>query len=367
MRPLGARAFVTAAAALAAALGACSDPTPQLLVRLQPDPTRQSAPALAASLARLQIIVDDAEPGVELAGLPAGPGGAAVAYVDVDGDGAREIAVDLPWHDAGRLPLIGVTAGVNDGRAILVRVEGYDAAGVLVALGGAAAVVLGAQPEASVPFNLLPARLPPRVIATQPEAGQLVPRLGDFAVTFSRRVRPETLTRDTVFLECTAGGVVSPWYPAAVAVALEQFENPALARHRATLTLEPASDVTASCAVVVRAAVRADDDTPFDQDATRPGADDFRGAPFQVGSANAVDGTDCRRPQDDPGRLDCPAELGLRCDEATGACLTRPACGTCAAGALCDPRTARCAEDCRPLGACADPAAWCDAAGLCGR
>jgi hypothetical protein len=348
------------------ALPACHDDPAGLWVRLQPDPARQSEGEVARNLARVRVVVDLSVPGQEISGLPSGSGDGELQYLDLDGDGAREPVFDLSWPTADRLPLLQITSQRNAGLPILLRVEGYDADGALVAIGGVAAAVIGGAEETAVPFNLLPNRLPPRVVATQPEGGQVLPSLGDFAVTFSRKLRLDTVSPTTVYLGCTANdGTRTEWHPTALFVTEETFENPSLTRHRARGVFASNGSVEATCAITVLATVLADDGTPFDQDATRPGADGFTGEGFTIQAPNSYVTNGCSLPVNDPGYVDCQ-DAGLVCDPDTGLCVTAGGCGGCAPGSLCDPAADLCVEDCRTFGACLDPAATCLGSGLCG-
>ena len=351
---------------LIAPLAGCQDDATSLWVRLQADPARQSEQAVAGNLVRVRLVVDIPVPGQEIAGLPPGAGGGDLQYLDLDGDGAREPVYSLPWPAGDRLPLLQITSRENAGRPVLLRVEGYDADDTLVAIGGISAVVIGAAEETAVPFNLLPNRLPPRVVATQPEGGQVIPSLGDFTVTFSRKLQLDTVSPATVYLDCTASdGTHSEWHPSALFVTEEQFENPSLSRHRARGVIQSNGGAEMTCAITVLASVLADDGTPFDQDATRPGADGFEGEAFTIQAPLNYVTNGCSLPVNDPGYVECPAAGGLVCDPGSGLCVTAGGCGVCAAGSLCDPGLGRCVEDCRPFGACPDLSLTCLDSGLC--
>ena len=355
-------------ALLLAALGAlpaCHDSPASLWVRLQADPARQSEGDVASNIARVRLVVDLPTPGQEISGLPAGAGSGDLQYLDVEGDGAREPVYTLPWSTADRLPVLEITSRRNAGLPVLLRVEGYDAGDELVAIGGLSTAVIGGSDETAVPFNLLPNRLPPRVVATQPEGGQVLPSLGDFTVTFSRKLQLDTLSPTTVYLDCAASdGTHTEWHPTVIFVTEETFENPSLTRHRARGVFQSNGGVEATCAITVLAGVLADDGTPFDQDATRPGADGFVGEAFTIQAPNNYVTNGCSLPVNDPNYVDCQ-QVGLICDPDSGQCVTTDACGVCAAGSLCDPGLDRCVEDCRTFGACPDPAATCQPSGLC--
>lgn len=358
------RALLAVLAALLV-IPACHDDAASLWVRLQADPARQSEGDVASSIARLRLVVDLPAPGQEISGLPAGSGSGELQYLDVEGDGAREPVYALPWPATDRLPLLQITSHRNAGLSVLLRVEGYDAADRLVAIGGVSAAVIGEADETAVPFNLLPNRLPPRVVATQPEGGQVLPSLGDFTVTFSRKLELDTLSPATVYLDCTASdGTRTEWHPTVVFVTEETFENPSLTRHRAQGLLQANGAGGTTCAITVTAGPVADDGTPFDQDATRPGADGFVGEPFTIQAPTNYVTNGCSLPVNDPGYVDCE-EVGLVCNQEAGVCVTPGGCGRCATGSLCDPALDRCVEDCRTFGACPDHSQACLDSGLC--
>jgi hypothetical protein len=335
----------------------CSKEPTVLFLHLQPDPTRQNEAAVASTLARIVVAIDLPTPGQELAGLPAGPGSNTVHYLDLDGDGAREIVFNVPWNKRDSLPVIEVQSEQNRGRAVLLRADGYNSAGDLVAIGSLEAVELGLSEDASVPFNLLPSALPLRVVMTQPEGGQLLLELKEFGVTFSRLVRPDTVTPNTMYLDCPArGGGTTAWRPSEIEVTEQRFQSPSLGRTHVRARLGDAPPVT-ECAVVVTTDVRADDGTALDQDATLPGADPFRGETFLIAATLGP-------PECDPDV--CPAAAGLRCDDTLTGCVILNTCVTCHADWLCDPRTGQCEFDCRAYGVCPDPTQSCDtSSGLC--
>jgi hypothetical protein len=344
---------------------ACQDDPASLWVRLQADPARQSEGDVAREISQLRLVVDLPVPGQEISGLPAGAGSGDLQYLDVEGDGAREPVYTLPWPATDRLPVLEITSHRNAGLPVLLRVEGYDAGGQLVAIGGLATAVLGGADETAVPFNLLPSRLPPRVVATQPEGGQVLPSLGDFTVTFSRKLQLDTLSPATVYLGCTAGdGTRTEWHPTVVFVTEETFENPSLTRHRVRGVLQSNGAGDTTCAITIPAGLLADDGTPFDQDATRPGADGFVGEPFTIQAPTNYVNNGCSLPVNDPDHVDCAA-FSLVCDPGAGVCVTTAGCGGCAAGSLCDPGLERCVEDCRGFGACALLSQACLDTGLC--
>jgi hypothetical protein len=164
-------------------------------------------------------------------------------------------------------------------------------------------------------------------------------------------------------LDCQQASGTFEWHPTTVEVTEEQFANPALARHRARMPLSAGGGANWTCVIVVLPSILADDGTPFDQDATSPGPDGYRGGAFQLQSSNDVIGDDCRLPPPQPGALTC--DPTLTCDPATGSCVVTGACGDCAPGFACDPASSRCLEDCRVCGACLDPALQCQPSGLC--
>ena len=350
---------------LAGHLGAgCTEDLTHLTVRLQPDLARQSEVQLCRALVRIDLMVDAAAPGRALAGLPPDQGSGPVRYVDLDGDGAREALISYPWADAARLPVIDLTTTANRGQALMLRVEGYDAADALVALGGLSSVIPGEQPEVAVPLNLLPSQLPPRVVGTVPESGQVLELLEDFSVTFSRLLTPAAVTPETVYLDCRSPGGAALQHPSACHLTEEHFDHPSSSRHRVRCDIAVSSLEALGCAIVVTPLVTADDGSPLDQDATVPGPDGFRSEEFTIAATVVTAQTiDCRLPPTHPDYVECPGAAGLECDAATGGCQVADACGTCTTGMVCSGSS--CQEDCRMLGACLDPGSVCDSTGRC--
>lgn len=143
-----------------------------LTLALEPTTTLNTDDEVVAQVERIELHVD-AVGGLD--GLPntAGIAGEGVA-VDRNGDGRLEWVAQI--DAAGALPEVDLFPGSNLGAQLTVDVFGLTGS-TLVALGSRDGLTFreGVATRATIPFDLLPAYRPPRVVAVLPPDGGETP------------------------------------------------------------------------------------------------------------------------------------------------------------------------------------------------
>jgi len=350
------------AVTLAGPLAACDETS--LLLRLATYPALNSEAQIVAAIDGVELIFD-ARGGfaaVTAAGQTFGP----LVAENRDGDAEPELVFGWPRGDATTLPsflLLPETIATDQ----QLRLACYGLRGdAVAAIGGLATIgfTAGEQGERDVPFNLLPARRPPRVVQTIPAAGDVaVPSaLQGLQVAFSRPVQQAELAAQ-LRVSCqgaAAAEVAGSWTVERVELAELGFTSA-----RTVATFAPADGVAlaaGSCRIEVSPEVRDEGGTPLDQDASSDAADGFVAAfTVQATASCTADG-------------DCNPDGGQRfvCEPTSGRCRPAAACRalSCADGYVCqlaagEPSAAHCLLDCRLAGACAPGASCAAETGLC--
>jgi hypothetical protein len=346
-------------AALAA--GGCADDDTTLVVELVPNPEVNTSADVAARVNRLEFVLD-AEGG--FAGDVA-QGESWYTATDVDDDGDLELTFERRGSVA--LQPFVLEQGSQGDRVIDVSARGKNTDGQLAALGGSAARFEPArQASLEVPFNLLPAFRPLRVLSMNPPDGSqgLTAPVTALTLQLSGEVLASAL--DEIELRHEGG-------PALEARVTVSYVDAAMGR-LTNVKLDECDLFGGAYTVVLRTDVCSVAGQCLDQYLGVEGAQPFEGA-------FSVDG-----PPQAPG---CSAEVamggvcpetcdpGYECDEGVGICVQIPDVGLPEGGGLCDPSWcdpgadlvcdgSSCVPSCVPWGACPDPARHCDLdTGLC--
>lgn len=225
-RCMGVRA---AATCLISALAACLGSETAVIVELTPDPAIASGPEIAKRLTTLQLLLDAEEGFVGVTGTDAEL--ADFDAVDPDADGQTELLLELNVLGRSELPRVRVDAGRNGDRRIAIGVRGLDGAGALVASGSSesrALFVAGQLTRTTVPFDLVLAQRPPRVLAITPAALPTGQVLSAISIHASRPLAAATLTNQIALVAIDGQGSRSTVLttlqgPAACAFGSEQW------------------------------------------------------------------------------------------------------------------------------------------------
>jgi hypothetical protein len=351
--------WATRAALLAVALlpASCADEEGDTAfdLELTPDPNLGSAEQLAAQIDTVLLVVDSPQ------GLYPSSAAQVVGNVqvkNVDADAWLELVVTVPVP-SGRLPWIRLRQGGLPDNPLDIRVSGVHTMGRLaetVALGRVQGLrfTAGSVQSVTLPFNVRPELLPPRVLQVLPaNTTQVAPcRVRQIAVVFSRPMDAASLLEAgaiTVTSGAVAGGVTLHGLRLDPEGLVAVFEPDNLEYPGASRILYHVSVATS---------VRDRNGFGLDQDPAEPGTRaydaDFslrcNGVAFDVCGSGAADAT-C--PGD--GRLDCVDD----------ACLLSPhSCeGHCPGGWTCADATGICEVDCTAYGGadvCPRDRPYCD-------
>lgn len=354
-------------AILGAALGAagCAEAETTLLVELVPNPEVNTSADVAAHVNSLVVIVD-AEGG--FAGLDVGEGEAWGPYTatDVDGDGDLELELVRP----GSLEPFALERGSQGDRVITVSARGLDTSRQVAALGAQSArFEPDRQATLEVPFNLLPAFRPLRVLSMNPPDGSqgLAAPVEAITVQLSGDVRPEALDEGAVELRQAGAGEAL-----GARITVSHLES---AMGRLTnVTLDECPLYAGAFTVALRTEICSVTGRCLDQLLGIDGAQPFEGT-FTVDGPPQPPGCTTEVAMGGSCPETCPA--GYECDEPSRICVELsdvhpPERGSDCDPAWCDPAAdlvcdgTACVPSCIPWGACPDPAQRCDLdTGLC--
>lgn len=307
----------------------CAGPVGVDLV-LAPDPNLNRAEDVLATIDSVVLVVDADEP-LYLPGEERVDGPVHIENADADPTDL-ELVVTVPVFD--RLPWVRLEQGGLPDRPLDLRLLGVpaDVGAPASVTGRVQGVRLGRPIETlTVPFNLRPEALPPRVTEVLPTDGSSLPdcSVGKLYVMFSRPIAPSTLD----------GAIrVTPGELRAV-----RLDPSGLT---AELTVEAlSSDGTLRYRVEVDSTLRGTDGQPLDQVPAERGAQPYR-ADFELSCGRAPMTPDPVCEPDGAAREQGCAYPRLSCVE--GFCVP-VGCDAvvCEATSACDPSHGRCVPDCR--------------------
>jgi len=158
-------------------------------IELVADPKLNTVDQVLSRTASIELVLDSPD-GLYWPGEEQTTGD--VRIVDVDGDEALELVATVPVPDS-RFPRIRLERGGLPVLPLTVSLLGYDDEGALVATGVLDGVEFPSRlASLSIPFNLEPYELPPRVVdvVASPVVGCTPPSL---TILFSRPVDPATV------------------------------------------------------------------------------------------------------------------------------------------------------------------------------
>ncbi|MEK6608347.1 MAG: Ig-like domain-containing protein [Myxococcota bacterium] len=250
----GQRALLAALGALAA----CEDAT-VLRLTLRPTRTLNGEREVGLRVERIELHVDG-EDGI--AHLAEGGSGDGVG-VDRDGDGQLEWVASIGTD--GALPEISLGAGASADRLVDLRVFGLGAEGEVTAKGGADGLRFqdGETVDVDVPFDLLPAFRPPRVVKIEPADGGTVDCAVALRLDFSEAMDGESVKAGVEIRGPASGDDPGGAQPASVIGVDERF--------LLSLSLTPGA-----YQVTVLPSVLDLDDRGLDQDPDAVGPEPFR-------------------------------------------------------------------------------------------
>jgi hypothetical protein len=277
--PIGLHALLLAAALLPAS---CADEEGDtaLDLELTPDPALGSAELLAAQIDTVLLVVDSPE-GLYLPSEAQVVGN--VQIKNVDSDIFLELVVTVPVP-SGRLPWIRLRRGGLPDDPLDIRVTGLHTTGTSVttmALGRVQGLrfTAGATQPVTVPFNVDPDLLPPRVLQVAQTGGKRVDRcrVEQIAIVFSRPIEATSLQ------EAGAVVVTSDEVAGSVTVAGLRLDSSGLVATFEPQGLEDPVAAGLSYQVSVATVVRGkgSDGMGFDQDPGRAGPQQYE-ADFSV-------------------------------------------------------------------------------------
>ncbi|MCA9666345.1 MAG: Ig-like domain-containing protein [Myxococcales bacterium] len=360
--------LLPALAALALVAIGCSDEGPQIRLQLSPDPRINSEALVAETIDSLRVTLD--RPG----GFAAA--GAAFTLADVDDDGEDELVYTHPVLGS-TLPKLRLVGGASIG-------DGEFQLGVVGLAGNEIAAVGGSTPtrfepgdgrDVTLPLDLRPRYLPPRVVVSLPQSGQSnVPAaLGLIYVELSKWVRPASVETN---LELRYSARTGAEIAVPLALTIEDTTVVELGlREERTVVSARLGDgcklAGGAYRLVVGTGVVDTSGNALDQDALSPGNDPFE-ASFEVTGSNTdrpcQGGNGCT----DDSQCNPPGVTLYTCATSgpqQGRCLPAHSCDrvTCQAGHICavGDRGPTCVPDCRVRFDCA-AAHYCDSTtGLC--
>jgi len=325
---------------------------------LIPDLSLNAEAQLAAQLDHVVVVVDSAE------GLYA-PDQAQVGdgfeIANRDDDDPLELTFTVPVPEA-RLPLLRLERGGLPDAALEISVRGYaDGEQSPLAAGGVSGVrfEVNQVQELPVPFNLLPDRLPPRVVEVFPAEGQLLSdcELSLLVVVFSKAIDVSSLVPNhSVSLR---------------GLALGDFQL-TLGRVAQFVVTDESLVGSVSNQIEVGTEVTDEQGRHLDQQPAQAGAQGFASEFLTPASCPQLAGNWCGEvdPILGPGDI-CPdLEIGrLICQD--GVCVPAECdVASCGDGFICDQASGSCEVDCRLYGgveACPAGQPVCDLeTGRCG-
>ncbi|MGE0792035.1 MAG: Ig-like domain-containing protein [Sandaracinaceae bacterium] len=335
-------------------LAACAG-EPGVDIRLVADPNISPEAQVLAAVDSIQLQIDSPDG-------PLYPPGAEATLGDVqirDTDGQPGLEVVASIHvPSDHLPLVRIEQGGMPEVLLSLRFTGNAAeAGVnRVASGAVQGIRLGSPiEELTVPFNLVPERLPPRVSEVLPGPEATVPgcRLGSVFLMFSKPIDATSLETGAHITPGTLREVRLDGSGRAVELVLDDAVGDGTTlRYR--LSLDPS---------VVDA-----DGHAIDQVPSEPGDQPFAiDLELPCVPPPMTPEMPCEEVPP-PAIGTCPFPARLACVDMR--CVPRLCDGAaCDDNEVCDPSTGYCEPDCRPWGAdaaCTDAAPSCEAdTGLC--
>lgn len=341
-------------------------------ISLVADPNLNSEQSLVTSLERLRLVVDSPE------GLY--PGTAErrqgdLVIKDLDGDGQSELEATLELNGLGRLPLVRIERGGLEAVTMEMRMEGFAPvqAGYSesIAAGGLQGIRFSSREIllVTLPFNLKPRFLPPRVTQVFPEDGSADSSkagLSSVLVVFSKAMNLESLRKPHVLRVLLVNNGSESVVPAKAIQLGELFAG-------GPTKAEYIFDETLGAGMYrVRVSTEALDGSGrhLDQVAMQDEDQPFS-SQFSVTGVNMQAGPECAVPpcETDPcsaGGLSCPQ--GSTCNTDQGSCEPATCSGACDPGRVCDPTLVSCVTDCRvygTFGGCPQERPVCRQEGLC--
>jgi hypothetical protein len=166
-------------------------PEEGLLIHLTPDPSPGAQAVIAQKVAALEYLLDATDGFNNLPSTTERSG--PFQTVDNDGDGVKELLLKLAQTKPGKLPVLRLDPGKNQGKQFGLKVRGLDVQQKVVAEGtapGNLAFKEGQLIEVQVPFNLSPngsplGPSPPRIMALSPKVLPAALQLGAGALLSS--------------------------------------------------------------------------------------------------------------------------------------------------------------------------------------
>ncbi len=350
-----------AATAVGSALAGCADDVTAIDFELVSDPNVNSTEQVAGAIDSVLVIVDSAD-GLYTPAEATRVGNVQIRNADANPDDLELVAlIAVP---TGRLPVIRLLQGGLPDVALDVRVTGVRGAEeTVVALGhlGGARFEAARVTTSTVPFNIRPELLPPRVVDVLPRDGDLAQgcEVATLVVMFSKPMNALSLTAPGRILT-EPGGM-----PTEVTV-----DSSGLVAVVAPAGLVGADMMSVGYRLTVSSEALDRDGLALDQLPMQDGAQGF--------AADFVLRCETRTMTPDqvacgtmgvPGPLPtyCPGGGRLGC--VAGECvLASCEAAECATGFVCDATTFACTADCRPYGddVCPTDRPACDAAtGAC--
>ena len=187
-----------AGAGLALVAAGCTNGGISLDLRLRPDPNVNTEAQVIAAVESVVVVLDSPD-GLYAPGEERVEGD--VQIENADGDPALELVTSVPLTD--HLPWIRVEQGSLDPDVVLdVRLLGLPSPGGDPIAVGTVSGVGFADGEVGVPFDLLPALLPPRVVDVIPDDGDTIPgcNLDRIVIVLNKPVLPGTALAEGAIL-----------------------------------------------------------------------------------------------------------------------------------------------------------------------
>jgi hypothetical protein len=333
---------------VAALSGGCGEDPTAIDFELVSDPNVSTTAQLVDAIDSVLMIFDSPD-GLYTSDEARSDGNVQVRNADAD-ESDLELVALVPVPD-GRLPLVRLERGGLPDVPIDLRVVGVRGPeeGPGVARGGVRGThfAAGEVVAVTVPFNIRPELLPPRVLDVLPRDGDEIPGcdVPTLVVTFSKRMDPASLAMPgRVMIE--PGGA-----PARVTV-----EPSGLAAMVVPQAIEPSGDgMTLSYRLTIAAEALDTGGMPLDQMPGDAGAQPFE-AEFvlRCGPGMMIPDNPCET--DTPGGPEgmCPGAGRLICVDA--ACVLNGCTNViCGDGFVCSEGTSACELDCRLHGGEACP------------